>query len=101
MRECWNSIGISPYLILPHAALIYNETLVDWAERGISAALADHGARLGALEDAHFDADTSPERAVSAERFQLRHRTVPCSMPATSAVVRMPGALPCWRSWIS
>lgn len=58
MRECWNSIGISPYLILPHAALIYNEALVDWAERGISAALADHGARLGALEDAHFDADS-------------------------------------------
>lgn len=58
MRECWDRIGISPYLILPHATLIYNEALVDWAERGITAALADQGARLGALEDAHFDADS-------------------------------------------
>ncbi|MGK2942041.1 MAG: hypothetical protein ACSLFJ_10225 [Immundisolibacter sp.] len=57
MIECWNSIGISPYLILPHAALIYNETLVDWAERGIDKALVDHEARLGVLEDAYFNAD--------------------------------------------
>ena len=57
MRECWDTIGISPYLILPHATLIYNEALVDSAERGIAAALAARKPRLGGLEDAYFDAD--------------------------------------------
>jgi hypothetical protein len=57
MRECWNSVGISPYLILPHAALLYNETLVDMAERTLDAALSDADARLDALETAHIEAD--------------------------------------------
>lgn len=57
MRECWDTIGISPYLILPHATLIYNEALVDWAERGIATALATRKPRLGGLEIAYFDAD--------------------------------------------
>lgn len=58
MRELWNSVGISPYLLLPHAALLYNETLVDSAERVLDAALADGQAKLGTLEDAYIDADT-------------------------------------------
>lgn len=58
MRECWDTIGVSPYLILPHAALIYNETLVDRAERGITTALTSKKPGLGSLEDAWFDADT-------------------------------------------
>lgn len=58
LRELWNSVGITPYLILPHAALLYNETLVDSAERVLDAALADGEAKLGALEDAYIDADT-------------------------------------------
>lgn len=57
-RELWNSVGISPYLILPHAALLYNETLVDNAERALDTALADGEAKLGTLEDAYLDADT-------------------------------------------
>lgn len=57
LRECWNSVGISPYLIIPHAALIYNESLVDCAERTLDAALADADAALGALEAAYIDAD--------------------------------------------
>ncbi|HEY9197783.1 MAG TPA: hypothetical protein VIR60_00365, partial [Gammaproteobacteria bacterium] len=57
MRECWNSVGISPYLILPHAALLYNETLVDSAECRLDAALNDPDAKLAALESAHIDAD--------------------------------------------
>lgn len=57
MRECWNSVGISPYLILPHALLLYNETLVDMAERALDTALADAGAKLEALETTHLGAD--------------------------------------------
>ena len=57
MRECWNSVGISPYLIVPHAALLYNETLVDMAERALDAALADADAKLDTLEATHLEAD--------------------------------------------
>lgn len=58
MGACWDTIGISPYLLLPHAALIYNEALVDRAERGIATALTSKKPGLGSLEDAWFDADT-------------------------------------------
>ena len=57
LRECWNSVGISPYLILPHALLLYNETLVDTAERILDTTLADTDAKLTALETAYIDAD--------------------------------------------
>ena len=57
MRECWNSVGISPYLIIPHAVLLYNETLVDSAERTLDAALGDDDAALATLTDAYTYAD--------------------------------------------
>jgi hypothetical protein len=58
MRELWDSVGMSPYLILPHAALLYNETLVDSAERTLDSALSNHQAKLGTLDAAYLDADT-------------------------------------------
>lgn len=57
LRECWNSVGISPYLILPHAMLLYNETLVDTAEQVLDTALTDAKAKLTTLESAYIDAD--------------------------------------------
>ena len=58
MRECWDSVGISPYLIIPHAALLGNESLVDRAEQLLDDMLADASAGLATLEAAHLDADS-------------------------------------------
>ena len=57
MRECWDTVGISPYLIIPHAALLYNEAQVDAAESLLKQALADRKAKLAGLERAHLHAD--------------------------------------------
>jgi GNAT superfamily N-acetyltransferase len=37
MEECRRTIGISPYLIIPHAVLLHNEQLVDEAEGRIDS----------------------------------------------------------------
>lgn len=58
MRACWDSVGISPYLIIPHAAMLGNESLVDRAELLLDEVLADPSARLGTLEAAHLEADS-------------------------------------------
>lgn len=58
MRECWNSVGISPYLIIPHAALLGNESLVDRAELLLDDVLSDPSANLTTLETAHLEADS-------------------------------------------
>lgn len=57
LSECWNSVGISPYLIVPHAALIYNEALVDYAEATLDATLGDEHASLAEMDAAYIDAD--------------------------------------------
>lgn len=57
LRECWDSVGISPYLIIPHAALLYNETLVDTAERALDSALGSDTIGLEGLESTHIEAD--------------------------------------------
>lgn len=57
MRECWDTVGISPYLIIPHAALLHNEALVDGAESLLEQALADPKASLAGLETAHVLAE--------------------------------------------
>jgi hypothetical protein len=58
MRECWNNVGISPYLIIPHAAMVGNESLVDRAEMLLDEVLANPSARLTTLEAAHLEADS-------------------------------------------
>jgi hypothetical protein len=57
MRESRGSVGISPYLILPHAALLHNEALVDMAERLVDSAVRDSKSKLEKLEEAYIDAE--------------------------------------------
>ncbi len=57
MTECADSIGVSPYLLIPHAALLHNEAVVDQAERVMDAALSARKARLRDLQAAHAEAD--------------------------------------------
>lgn len=41
MEECWNTVGISPYLIVPHAVALHNEALVNIAENILDQVTTD------------------------------------------------------------
>jgi hypothetical protein len=58
MEECRNSVGISPYLIIPHATLLGNESLVDSAELLLDKMLDSKSASLADLEAAYLEADS-------------------------------------------
>jgi hypothetical protein len=64
LQACWNTIGISPYLIIPHAVLLHNEFLVDIAETRLKHALFEIGPSvrmnqrvLGEWKSAHREAE--------------------------------------------
>lgn len=42
MAEMKDRVGISPYLLLPHAALLHNETLIENSEKALSDATVGH-----------------------------------------------------------
>jgi hypothetical protein len=64
MTECRESIGISPYLLIPHAVLLNNEALVDRAEAAVASVLGTTRRRLplGRLESARAVAEESLRR---------------------------------------
>lgn len=39
LEACWNRVGASPYLLLPHAALLHNEAMVNEADERLDEAL--------------------------------------------------------------
>ncbi len=43
MEECWPTVGISPYLLLPHSVILFNEHLVEQAEAQLEEALGPKG----------------------------------------------------------
>ena len=59
MEEYWEEVGISPYLIIPHAALLHNEALVEVANAIIDQASSqgDAGKKLPSLERAYEQAE--------------------------------------------
>jgi len=57
MRECWSSVGISPYLIIPHAALIHNDALTDIADTAIERVLSSTNGQLAVMEETFAAAD--------------------------------------------
>jgi len=66
MTECRESIGISPYLIIPHAVLLNNEALVQRAEDAMATVLGTARSlappSLGHLEKARAVAEESLQR---------------------------------------
>ncbi|HSP41741.1 MAG TPA: GNAT family N-acetyltransferase [Luteolibacter sp.] len=48
LRECWSRVGISPYLIIPHALLLHNEKVVDLANSATDSGL--RSLRLAEME---------------------------------------------------
>jgi len=52
MVEMKNHIGISPYLLLPHAALLHNEILIEDSESALSATTAKRKVHLRKQESA-------------------------------------------------
>ena len=78
--ELWSTVGISPYLIIPHAVLLHNEALVDEAaekvdkvlptgpetgKKGIFALLLEEWSQksyLSKLGEAHKEADRNLNR---------------------------------------
>lgn len=59
LEECWDTIGISPYLLIPHAVVLNNEALVKRADDAISSVLGKPSARIGRLEQARAIAEKS------------------------------------------
>lgn len=51
LNEVKGYVGISPYLIIPHAVLLHNESLIREAERGMENALRGRGRRIGDLAE--------------------------------------------------
>ncbi|RJQ09808.1 MAG: hypothetical protein C4551_03380 [Bacillota bacterium] len=47
MDECWEEVGISPYLLIPHAALLHNEAISEVANEVMDRATGGAAARLG------------------------------------------------------
>jgi hypothetical protein len=76
MEECADSVGISPYLIIPHAALLHNEALVDAADTELDEALADPRGTLRSLEAAHARADLLLNRFYLPSVFNYRSERV-------------------------
>ena len=62
MEECWESIGMSPYLLIPHAVLLNNEALVNRADRAIGEVLGRKRAGIHSLERARSIASQSLQR---------------------------------------
>ncbi len=76
LAECWRTIGISPYLIIPHAVLLYNERLVDEAEEQIEA-VTDRSSSLRELEPARTLAERNLNRLYLQNVFNyLTERTL-------------------------
>jgi hypothetical protein len=63
MRECSSDVGISPYLIIPHAAILHNEVMSDAAESAIEAPLSTKNPSTQELENAHARAEECLFRA--------------------------------------
>lgn len=72
MDACRETVGISPYLIIPHAVLLHNEIMVDAADRELDQALTDPRARLRRLEAAHGRADLLLNRLHLPNVFNYR-----------------------------
>lgn len=62
MAEVRNSIGISPYLLLPHAVLLHNETLIEDSDAGMTEAVSKKRPNLKKLEDAVLRAERNLNR---------------------------------------
>ncbi len=62
MSECVDSIGMSPYLLIPHAVLLNNESLVARADEVIGEVLGKPRVRLGLLERARVIAEECLQR---------------------------------------
>ena len=62
LEECRASVGISPYLILPHAVLLHNEALVDRVDAAFEEVLNNAEASLTELEAAYHEADRDLNR---------------------------------------
>lgn len=61
MEKCWETIGNSPYLLIPHAVLLHNEAVVDEAERVIDTA-ARHPRNVRYLEGIRREAELNLNR---------------------------------------
>jgi len=57
MEETCEYIGISPYLIIPHAVLLHNEILTDLADKEIASFLTRKKVNLAMLEQAKRKAE--------------------------------------------
>jgi hypothetical protein len=53
MDECWTTVGISPYLLIPHAVILCNETLVEQAESQLHKTLQLNAKRPGQNQKRH------------------------------------------------
>jgi GNAT superfamily N-acetyltransferase len=53
MKSCIRTVGISPYLILPHAAVLFAEQLLNLAEAASDTVLESRRNRIGKLQSAH------------------------------------------------
>lgn len=69
LSTCWDTTGISPYLVLPQAILIHNDTLVDSAETRLAAVMG--GARARPADEKKMEA------ARQAAERHLRFEYVP------------------------
>ncbi|NWG45533.1 MAG: hypothetical protein HXY25_03165 [Alphaproteobacteria bacterium] len=69
MTECRDSVGISPYLLIPHAVILHNEALVDEAERTIAEARSTRGRGLGKGEAARRIVERNLDRLLVPNVF--------------------------------
>jgi hypothetical protein len=72
MIQCRDSVGVSPYLIIPHAAIIHNEALIESADRLLDSCLTNESAELPQLEAAAADGQRLLHRNLLPNIFNYR-----------------------------
>lgn len=76
-EQCYNTIGASPYLLIPHAVLLHNEALVAEASECASKVLKPRGVNLGSLSSARALADRNLHSLLVPNVFNyLTERTI-------------------------
>lgn len=62
MASCRGTVGISPYLLVPHAAVLFNEQLLEQADETAKTALRLSAPPISALQAAHDLVDKNVRR---------------------------------------